>query len=176
MEVRFVEARFVELRFVEDFFAAVFFVAVLFVADFLAADFPVLVFRLAVLRADVLRAVFFVAVLREAEDFLAAVFRPAFLPADFFGTFSPSSLASESPMAMACFLDFTLPPEPLFNFPCLYSRITFSTFRPAPLEYFAMINFLKMQKNLYHFLKQMRENYYGMIFRPFMQNIFYGKR
>lgn len=50
--------------------------------------------------------------LLEAPPFLAAV-----LPAAFFaGTLSPSSLASDSPIAIACFLDVTfLPLRPMVN-------------------------------------------------------------
>src|SRR6185369_9302226 len=40
------------------------------------------------------------------------------------GTFAPSRRASESPIAIACFRLVTfLPERPLFNFPCLRSRI-----------------------------------------------------
>jgi hypothetical protein len=59
--------------------------------------------------------------------------------ADFFGTFSPSSRASESPIAIACLREVTFAPLPLRSFPSFFSRITFSTFFPAPLEYFAIV-------------------------------------
>jgi hypothetical protein len=57
--------------------------------------------------------------------FLEAVFPPVFLEVllpdddpDFLGTFSPFSLASESPIAIACLRDVTFfPLLPLFNFP-----------------------------------------------------------
>jgi hypothetical protein len=57
----------------------------------------------------------------------------------FFGTFSPFSLASESPIAIACLREVTFCPLLLRSFPCFFSRITFSTFFPAPLEYLAMV-------------------------------------
>jgi hypothetical protein len=53
-----------------------------------------------------------------ADDFEAALLLPPpdDLLAPFFGTFSPDSRASERPMAIACFLDFTvLPLRPLFS-------------------------------------------------------------
>ena len=114
------------------FLAPVLFVPVFFDGDLRAADFDVVL---------LVEDAFLAAVLREVPDFFAAVFLPVFLRAVLRGTFSPSSRASESPIATACFLDFTLAPEPDFNFPCLNSRITFSTLRPAPLEYFAIICF-----------------------------------
>lgn len=59
---------------------------------------------------------------------------------DFFGTFSPFSLASDKPIAIACFLEVTfLPLLPLFNLPSCISCITFSTFFPAPFEYLAIV-------------------------------------
>lgn len=45
----------------------------------------------------------------------------------FAGTFKPFSLASEMPMAMACFLLVTFSPEEDFSFPSLNSCITFPT-------------------------------------------------
>ena len=110
---------FVEARLVEVFFADALFVVVLFVADFFVTVFPGLVFR-----GEVLRAVFLAAVLREVADFLAARFLPACLPADFPGTFSPSSLASDRAIAMACLREVTFLPLPLFNVPRFLSRIT----------------------------------------------------
>jgi hypothetical protein len=57
-----------------------------------------------------------------------------------FGTFAPACLASESPIAMACFLLFTvLPDPPDFNWPRFLSCIAFSTFSCAAFEYFAMM-------------------------------------
>jgi len=62
----------------------------------------------------------------------------------FLGTFSPSSLASDKPMAIACLREVTfLPLRPLFNCPCFFSCIAFSTFLPAPFEYLAIIFDLK---------------------------------
>jgi|SRR5215471_12937641 len=70
-------------------------------------------------------------------------FLPAllFLLAVFFGTFCPAALASERPIAIACFRLFTFRPErPLFNVPRLRSRIARATFDDAFFEYFrAMI-------------------------------------
>jgi hypothetical protein len=104
------------------FFEAVFFEAVLFlVAVFLLED-------------DFFEAVFFF-----VADFLLEV---DFFEADFFdedfldGTFSPRSLASDNPIAIACLRLVTfLPERPLFNVPCLRSCIAFSTLFCAPLEY-----------------------------------------
>lgn len=45
----------------------------------------------------------------------------------FEGTFKPFSLASEIPMAMACFLFVTFFPEEDFSFPSLNSCITSPT-------------------------------------------------
>jgi hypothetical protein len=53
----------------------------------------------------------------------------------FFGTFLPERLASERPIAIACFLLFTFLPLPLFSLPLLNSRISLSTFLPAEGEY-----------------------------------------
>jgi len=54
-------------------------------------------------------------------DFLDAVFVAELLPEDepdFLGTFSPLSLASDNPIAIACFRDVTFfPLRPLFNLP-----------------------------------------------------------
>src|SRR5208337_3178124 len=52
------------------------------------------------------------------------------------GTFFPALRASDSPIAMACFLLVTfLPLRPLFNFPCFIARISVSTLFPAAGEY-----------------------------------------
>jgi hypothetical protein len=92
--------------------------------------------------------------LRAGADFLPAVFDAAFfavlpaalllpLPEDFdrlAGTFAPRSLASESPIAMACLREVTfLPLRPLFSLPSFISCIASFTFLPAPLEYFAIV-------------------------------------
>ncbi len=53
----------------------------------------------------------------------------------FVGTFLPARLASERPMAIACFLLFTVLPLPLFSLPLLNSCISLSTFSPADGEY-----------------------------------------
>jgi hypothetical protein len=55
----------------------------------------------------------------------------------FAGTFFPALLASERPMAIACFrlvTFFSLRPD--LNFPCLISLISVSTFFPTDREYF----------------------------------------
>jgi len=41
---------------------------------------------------------------------------------------APAFRASESPIAIACFLLVTFLPDPLRNVPCLRSRMVFSTF------------------------------------------------
>jgi hypothetical protein len=58
----------------------------------------------------------------------------------FFGTFFPARRASDRPMAIACFLLFTVRPErPLFNVPRFRSCIAFSTLVLAALLYFLAI-------------------------------------
>lgn len=103
---------------------------------------------LLVLRVDFLVALFvgdFFDALFVA-DFFVAVLRAAFLGAAFFevaflGTFAPDFLASESPIAIACFLLVTFfPLLPLLSFPSFISCITFSTLFPAFFEYLGMIN------------------------------------
>lgn len=80
------------------------------------------------------------------DRFLPAFFEPFFDP--FFdplrgGTFAPASRASESPIAIACFLLVTfLPERPLFKVPCLRSCIARSTFSLAFLPYLAICNHL----------------------------------
>jgi hypothetical protein len=55
----------------------------------------------------------------------------------FAGTFLPAFRASDKPIAIACFLLFTvLPLRPLFSFPCFIARISVSTLFPAAGEYF----------------------------------------
>src|SRR5580704_3915298 len=57
------------------------------------------------------------------------------------GTLAPLLRASESPMAMACFLFFTLPPLPPLperSLPSLARRTARSTLLPAALPYFAI--------------------------------------
>jgi hypothetical protein len=113
-------------------------------ADFFVADFREAVF----LDADLRGADFFAADLRGADFFVVDFFGPGleelllevdFLGADFFvddfedadfffGALAPSALASESPIAIACFLLVTfLPDRPLFKVPCLRSCIALST-------------------------------------------------
>jgi len=62
-----------------------------------------------------------------------------FFDADFFfGTLAPAFRASESPIAIACFLLVTFfPDRPLFSVPAFRSCIAFSTFLEAFLPYFA---------------------------------------
>jgi hypothetical protein len=89
----------------------------------------------------------------EAEDFEADLPLEAFAPDDFddedlelepfeldflAGTFSPSLLASERPIAIACFLLVTFLPEPVFSVPRLNSCISSSTFSCDFLPYLAM--------------------------------------
>ena len=83
-------------------------------------------------------ALFFAAVFLGVVLFLVVYFEETFLAG---GTFLPSALASDNPIAIACFLLVTvLPLPPLFNVPCLRSCIAFSTLSRVPSEYFvAMI-------------------------------------
>lgn len=55
------------------------------------------------------------------------------------GTLAPSFLASERPIATACFLEVTFLPLPVLSFPSFISCMVSSTFSPAFFEYFAMI-------------------------------------
>jgi hypothetical protein len=72
-----------------------------------------------------------------ALRFFEAFFFEAFFFDAFFGTFLPSALASDSPIAMACLRLVTLRPErPLFKVPALRFFITRSTSADALLEYF----------------------------------------
>src|SRR5437588_12040990 len=72
------------------------------------------------------------------EDFF---FEDFFFEDFFFGTFPPSLRASDSPMAIACFLLVTfLPDLPLFSVPSLRSCIAFLTFFCAFLPYFAIVD------------------------------------
>jgi hypothetical protein len=60
----------------------------------------------------------------------------------FGGTLPPSFRASESPIAIACFLLVTfLPDRPLFSVPSFRSCIAFSTFLEAFLPYLAIALF-----------------------------------
>jgi hypothetical protein len=70
-------------------------------------------------------------------------FFAVFFFADFFGTFAPSRLASDSPIAIACLRLRTLRPErPLFSVPALRSFIARSTLADAFFEYFRAMNIL----------------------------------
>lgn len=56
----------------------------------------------------------------------------------FLGTLAPFLRASDRPIAIACFLLFTLPPLPLRperRVPCFFRRIALATLFPAPLLY-----------------------------------------
>src|SRR5215204_7781280 len=73
------------------------------------------------------------------EPFLELFFPPFFEPFFAEGTFPPASRASDSPIAIACFLLVTfLPDRPLFNSPRFISCMAFSTFSPAFLPYLAI--------------------------------------
>jgi hypothetical protein len=79
---------------------------------------------------------------RHADYFLDFRFLVVFLFfAAFFGTFCPSALASDRPMAIACLRLLTLRPDrPLFSVPALRFFIARSTLADAFLEYWrAMI-------------------------------------
>jgi hypothetical protein len=115
----FLEALFRDVVFLdEDFFAALFLGADFLDADFFAARFPGADF----FDADFLEEPF------EYPDFLA-------------GTLAPSFRASESPIAIACFLLVTFLPLPLFSLPCFSSCIVFSTLSCDFFEYFAIAYF-----------------------------------
>ena len=77
------------------------------------------------------------------DPFLEPRFLEPFFEPFLAGTFPPSFRASESPIAIACFLLVTfLPERPLFNVPRLRSRIASSTFSPAFFPYLAICNHL----------------------------------
>jgi hypothetical protein len=83
------------------------------------------------------------------QQYPAATCRTACLPRKrpspfyfFAGTFAPFFRASESPMAIACFLFFTRPPLPAFperKVPCFFLRIALSTDLAAAFPYFAIL-------------------------------------
>jgi hypothetical protein len=54
------------------------------------------------------------------------------------GTLPPSFLASDNPIAIACFLLVTFLPEPLLSVPFFFSCIAFSTFSEAFFPYLAI--------------------------------------
>jgi hypothetical protein len=72
------------------------------------------------------------------------VFRlAAFFLLAFFGTFFPLARASESPIAIACFLLFTfLPERPLFKVPALRFFMVRLTSVEAFFEYFRAMDYL----------------------------------
>jgi hypothetical protein len=158
LEADFLEALFFDPEFEEDFLEADFFEDDFFEAaffgaeDFLEADF----FDADFLEADFLGADFLEADFFEEDepdldddfleaDFLEPEFEPELSEDDFSGTFAPSFLASESPMAIACSLLFTFCPDPERSVPSLRSCIVSSTFSPAFLLYFAMVVFFNLK-------------------------------
>jgi hypothetical protein len=75
-------------------------------------------------------------------------FVEAFFFDAFFGTFLPSALASDNPIAIACLRLFTFRPErPLFNVPALRFFITRSTSAEAFFEYFRAMIILPLAGN-----------------------------
>ncbi len=58
---------------------------------------------------------------------------------------APDSLASERPIAIACFRFVTLCPEPLFSFPCLNAFISRSTLFDALGLYFLVLDFFLLE-------------------------------
>jgi hypothetical protein len=66
----------------------------------------------------------------------------------FFGTFFPSALASERPMAIACLRLLTLRPDrPLFNVPALRFFIARPTLADAFLEYLRAMIISRLREN-----------------------------
>jgi hypothetical protein len=75
--------------------------------------------------------------------FFALRFFADFFAETFFGTFLPSALASDSPIAIACLRLVTfLPERPLFSVPALRFFIARSTSAEAFLEYLRAMNLL----------------------------------
>jgi hypothetical protein len=98
--------------------------------------------------------------------FLRLVFFAVFF-ARFFGTLAPFFLASDKPMAMACFLLFTFLPEPDFNVPFFFLCMALFTRLPAPLEYLA----IKIEVSNAFDFERMAKNYAtGFIIKPFDSN------
>jgi hypothetical protein len=60
----------------------------------------------------------------------------------FRGTLAPDFLASESPIATACFRLVTFRPALVFKLPRFFSCIAFATFRDAAVCFFAISTFL----------------------------------
>jgi hypothetical protein len=78
-------------------------------------------------------------------DFFAAFFGALRFFADFFGTFLPLALASDSPIAIACLRLLTfLPERPLFSVPDLRFFIARLTSVDAFFEYLRAIAFLRL--------------------------------
>ena len=115
---------------------AVFFRVPELLEDFRLLDLRLLVFLPGVLRLLDLRLLD----LRLLDFLLPDFLLDDFFLADFFdGTFAPASRASDKPIAIACFLLFTVLPErPLFSVPRLRSCMARFTFAPALLPYFAI--------------------------------------
>ncbi len=82
------------------------------------------------------------ACLTSVEDWEIYFDADFFLDDLFAGTLPPALRASDSPIAIACFLLVTFLPELLFNVPFLRSRIVFSTFSDAFLPYLATVALL----------------------------------
>ena len=99
--------------------------------DFRADDFRAEDFRGLLVRAADLRD----ADLRDA-DLRDDVFLAALLAARLRGTFSPFSLASLMPIAIACLRLVTLRPPRVLSVPCLRRRIALPTVELAFLLYF----------------------------------------
>jgi hypothetical protein len=81
----------------------------------------------------------------------------ALLPELFFGgTFFPSRLASDRPIAIACFRLVTfLPDRPLLNVPAFRFFIARPTLADAFFEYFrAMECFSRLKRNKHHALRK----------------------
>ena len=81
------------------------------------------------------------------QSFRLYFFLEDFLEEDFFvdevflrGALPPAFLASDNPIAIACFLLVTFLPEPLLSVPFFFSCIAFSTLSAAFLPYLAIAN------------------------------------
>jgi hypothetical protein len=76
----------------------------------------------------------------EVEELLALLLL-LLPPLVFLGTLAPSFLASERPIAIACFLLVTfLPLLPLLSVPSFFSCMARSTLLPASFEYLGIVN------------------------------------
>ena len=142
VDVRVVDLRAVPFRAVD--LRAVLFRPVLFAVGFRAVDFRAVDFRPddeddERLLVDFRAPAFFAVDFRPPDDDFFAVLR---LRA---GTRSPSSRASDSPIAMACLRLVTRPPcpdFPRFSVPLFWRRIALATFLPAPRLYFRPPDFV----------------------------------